>query len=55
MLNEEYERRGIAPEVKLLASKVQRAFHEFQALRAERLERESLAQFEPDCDVSSRR
>ena len=55
MLNEEYESRGIAPEVKLLASKVQRAFHEFQALRAERLERESLAQLDPDCDVSSRR
>lgn len=55
MLNEEYESRGIAPEVKLLASKVQRALHEFQALRAERLERESLAQLEPDCDVSSRR
>jgi len=46
MLSEEYERRGIAQEVRKLASDMQRAFAEFTELRSERLERESLARLE---------
>lgn len=46
MLSEEYERRGIATEVRALASEMQRTFGEFQELRSKRLEDESLARFQ---------
>jgi hypothetical protein len=50
MLNEEYEQRGIAKEVKALASRMQRSFGEYQTLRRERLERETLAPLEKEAE-----
>ena len=41
ILNEEYEKRGVSTDVKNLASQIQRAFNEFDTLRAARLEREA--------------
>jgi len=43
-LNEEYERRGIAPQVRALASEMQRLYAEFRELREKRLEDESIAE-----------